>query len=266
MLIWGGVDGGNLLSDGAAYAPETDSWRKLPEAPLLGGAGYLSAWTGSEWLIVEAGSEANPDANSGRSAAYDPATDRWRALPVAPFPPGWAATGTWTGSLFVIVRIGAEGPFGGAQYNPANDEWTPIPGNPALVESSTYPFATWTGDEVLLARDVIQTSAGVEEGTAAWAYDPSTFEWSEKAPPPIGLGYGPPAVIGDHVVFYAPNGRQGWVYRPSLDTWLPLPRIDDRDREFWSATAVLSAVIVWGGSDPAGEAGSEGIVIEVPGS
>jgi hypothetical protein len=264
LLVWGGLAGdGVALADGAAYAPETDTWRILPASPLMGGAGYVAAWTGTEWLTVEAGSEADTDANSGRGAAYDPATNRWRVLPDAPLPGGWAAAAAWTGTVMVIVRVGSGGPSGGAQYDPSTDAWTPIPANPALTEGQTYPFATWAGGEVLLTREVIQTSRGAQDRNEAWGYDPSTLTWREKAPPPISLAYSAPAVVGDRVVFYAPHGRQGWVYRPSLDSWLPMPRIEDRGREFWSATAISdSSVVVWGGSNPAGDATSEGLVLE----
>ncbi|HEY9476045.1 MAG TPA: hypothetical protein VIS06_19625, partial [Mycobacteriales bacterium] len=50
MIIWGGCCGGTEAG-GAAYDPATDSWRRLPPAPLA--ARYaVGAWTGRELVLA----------------------------------------------------------------------------------------------------------------------------------------------------------------------------------------------------------------------
>lgn len=93
-MIWGGSgdqvtekDGSahsELLTDGAAYNPATNSWRKLPKSPLAGRYGQASFWTGSEMLVVDGltfssdGSGQSPKVS--QAGAFDPATGKWRTF------------------------------------------------------------------------------------------------------------------------------------------------------------------------------------------
>jgi hypothetical protein len=236
MLVWGGLNtDGRPAADGAAFNPATNEWRTLPRSPLQGCASFAAAWTGEEWLIVDAGAAADPERPTGQGAAYRPETDSWRELSPARIGPGWASVAVWTGESFVVVRLRDRGAGGGVQYDPGLDEWIPIPTNPDLT-IQTLPFATWTGQAVLVARDAVQTSAGVTSGPAAWKYDPAAMTWGQLADPPGKLPYGPPVRAGDSVVFYAPGGRAGSAHSVTDDRWSMLPTIHDREREGWSAT------------------------------
>lgn len=78
MVVWGGSSGGTGedrvgLSDGAAYDPETDTWRKIAETP-----------TASDYL----GSPVLPGLGTvivfgvdGRPYEYDPEANKWYELP-----------------------------------------------------------------------------------------------------------------------------------------------------------------------------------------
>jgi hypothetical protein len=79
MIIWGGNNRTGSLIDGAALNPATGDWRPIaaPPFPLP----YpIAVWTGHE-MLVTARTRSTTDE---RAAAYDPATDRWRALPEIP--------------------------------------------------------------------------------------------------------------------------------------------------------------------------------------
>lgn len=257
VLIWGGLGPDGELADGAAYDPATDAWRRLAPSPLRGGAEFVGAWTGEEWLLVEANAADEQQSPSGKAAAYNPTTDTWRQIADAPLQPGWAATATWTGTTLTVIRFANAGPSGGAQYDPQLDTWTPIPDNQELGLQG-YPFATSTDSGLLVTRGTIQTSAGVQAGPAAWLYEPTQMAWRSVAAPPDALPYGPPVLAGNLVIYYAPDGAPSWAYSPADDRWLAMPIADDRFREFWSTVWTGQAVLVWGGSNPGGSTTTDG--------
>jgi N-acetylneuraminic acid mutarotase len=98
MIVWGG-QGGPSLSDGAAYDPETDSWRGLPAAPLAGRHWASVVWTGRAMLVW--GGYDNEHAFED-GAAYEPAANTWRLLPPAPISGRCHNSAVWTGDEFVL--------------------------------------------------------------------------------------------------------------------------------------------------------------------
>ncbi|MGH2455562.1 MAG: hypothetical protein ACRDHD_04825 [Candidatus Limnocylindria bacterium] len=245
MLIWGGVvPGFEPIASGAAFDPAADTWRLLSESPLPGGVGQVSAWTGSEWIIVEAGAAGDVERDSGRATAYNPETDTWRPIPRAPIPDGWASTAVWTGNEFLIIRIGTDEDTSGTAYAPALNAWTAIPANPALTELDTFPLSVWVGDAVLLFGG---------EPASVWEYHPADRTWQEAARLPEGLtNVVAPVWTGVHVVFYQPGGRPSYAYTPETRTWTELPAAPDRNRENWQAAWTGREILVWGGSNPHG--------------
>jgi hypothetical protein len=75
-----------VLDDIAPEGPGT--WSVLPEAPIDPRFYAATAWTGDE-MIVWAGASADRLSAFVDGAAYNPATDSWRTLPV----PGWGHPG-----------------------------------------------------------------------------------------------------------------------------------------------------------------------------
>lgn len=88
VLVWGGArvtwpqdltagsfraEDWELLADGAAFDPASDTWRPMPAAPLSARVRPSAAWTGQE-LLVWGGADEQGAANDG--AAYDPAARR----------------------------------------------------------------------------------------------------------------------------------------------------------------------------------------------
>jgi Kelch motif protein len=118
VLVWGSAnekfDGvGNGPTDGAAYNPLTNRWRRLSTAPLEPRLGWRAVWANGR-LVVWGGvtwRSLPPDRVDGRAlepvyygdgAAYDPKTDTWEKLPAAPLAPRAEHTMVWTGSEILV--------------------------------------------------------------------------------------------------------------------------------------------------------------------
>ena len=123
MFVWGGQVGYDVAqethisaADGAAYNPTTDTWRRLPDAPIEAGQGCCAMWTGDEVVILGAGSPGP------QAAAYDPETNEWRRLGD---PPGLPEGDTfWTGeTILSMVRMGPDEPLSLLRYDLSTDEW-----------------------------------------------------------------------------------------------------------------------------------------------
>jgi len=135
VLLWGGdTAAGTEVGKGAAYDPTTNTWRALPLSPLRAKTLPASVWTGRFFIVIGGSAAGSLPAPGPGAAAYDPVTNMWTALPVAPlYPPGPSSpTFTadqredgavfWTGVAVVLV--------GGLDYRqqaPRADgiEWTP---------------------------------------------------------------------------------------------------------------------------------------------
>lgn len=122
------------LARAAAFDPGRNAWRRIAAPPALGGT---AAWDGRELLLIGPGGDGRlsfaydrgtnrwrrlaslPSTRSGVAAvwtgtrlvlwggpaqglAYDPARDRWAALPRAPLAGRFGPTGVWTGRSLVV--------------------------------------------------------------------------------------------------------------------------------------------------------------------
>jgi hypothetical protein len=140
------------------------AWRRMARAPF-GAVGAPGGWTGSELIVVD-------PQQKRRAAAYDPATDTWRAIARPPWKVGTYSPAYWTGSELVFVeRRGADG-RGLAVYDPAADSWR-----------TTAPAPMGSIDGSVWADGVIVVASGGDLATAA--YDPATDTWSGLPPIPI---------------------------------------------------------------------------------
>ncbi len=98
----------------------------------------------------------NPAAQR-RGGVYDPATDRWRPLPLAGDPtPRTSFSGVWTGTELVVwggwAGLSSSNVLAtGGRYNPATDAWRPTSsanGPGARMKASVV----WTGEEMIVER------------------------------------------------------------------------------------------------------------------
>ena len=111
MIVFGGIGCGDsgsgpaLCQGGGRYDPVADRWDSLSpfDAPSAR-TGHSAVWTGHE-MIVWGGQSAQCQYGSACAdgAAYDPDTDRWRALAVPPFVgPRAMHVAVWTGTAMLV--------------------------------------------------------------------------------------------------------------------------------------------------------------------
>jgi len=127
LLVGGGTPRGGglrLVTHGFAYNPATNRWRRLPSMGQ-GRVGQVAVWTGRQ-LLVWGGetSRAGVRVAPPRGVAYDPAHNRWSALPTSPLRGRVSPTAVWTGRQMIVwggQSIGNATPHSfsdGAAYTP----------------------------------------------------------------------------------------------------------------------------------------------------
>jgi len=152
MIGWGGGCCGDADAGGAAYNPDTDTWRKLAPSPLAAEQRPTGAWTGRELVLfvsgVDAASGKPSPARYARAAAYNPATDTWRRI--APLPERRnGATAVWTnGEIVIVGGMNGQGvrASAGLAYNPVSNHWRRL----AAVAGHTEGASVWTGKRLLI--------------------------------------------------------------------------------------------------------------------
>jgi hypothetical protein len=242
LLLWGGytpvtgarADGAMRPGDGLAYDPAAGGWRRLlppPGVPLE--RAHAAGWTGTELLVVDAGTWP-PFADRLRGAAYDPAADRWRRLAPSPrLDRGELLERTvlWAGTrLLVWSFLDRPGPAAAAPgepdtvdlwaYDPAADRWTVLASpsartRPLLARSSL----AWTGSEIL----AVQHTSVLRPDPAPFAgrYDPDRDRWAPIADPPLRVDFrAPGALVWTGAALVAGGSH---AYDPTGDRWWPLP-------------------------------------------
>ena len=104
LFIGGRRAGASALSaDGVAFNPATGHWRRVP-AMELARAQFAVAWTGRQ-LLVWGG--LTGDGRTGwkvppHGVAYDPAANRWSAIPMSPLRGRGSPTAAWTGNQMIV--------------------------------------------------------------------------------------------------------------------------------------------------------------------
>lgn len=237
-IVWGGTDmtarGNGLLSDGAAYNPETDRWRVIRPGPLTERSAHLAVWTGTEMLIW-GGHRANyiepPD-----GAAYDPETDRWREMADGPLEWEPNAAGAWTGIEWVIAATSREDVTKVAAYDPAADTWRTLPSIDAQFGHEKHLI--WADAQLILLDQSARLSRLPDEAG----------EWIAVAPLRGGFPVYPTVewtgvhVIGIASQFLGTDQPRYWQFLvgwdPNSDTWPSLPaapaNLLSADRLVWA--------------------------------
>jgi hypothetical protein len=176
LFIWGGYTGRDNKSDGAYLDSTTNTWRKLPRAPLAADRGdAIGVWTGREVVVLNGVDEV-------RAAAFDPVAFTWRELPD---PPLANAANAMNRAFFVdgaviVIGVATEGdgkaPSQVARLDLATSKWTPLANPP--VEFSSFFEAASTGEEII----VVGHRPNMKDegcGSMLLAYRPSANTWRE---------------------------------------------------------------------------------------
>ncbi len=235
MLVVGGYHEGAVLSeepvqDGAAYNPSTDTWRRLPDAPIVVASGAEAVWTGDELVVV--GGITVP-----KAAAYSPDTNEWR--PLADPPDNSPGSLMWAGQAALMATQDANGPTGPSslvRYDPGADEWQ-------TVDDKRYAYlvAVPDGDGEVRSVVALPTELGApvtmldRTGTITGTLpghpgDPEIYGTVIQAG--LGRAYADQGMwIGDEALFwiqgsdspYGPLQRPApWALDPETGTWREL--------------------------------------------
>jgi hypothetical protein len=112
----------------ATFESRQMRWRVAADPPVhVPHRPVALAWTGTEVIVV-----GGRDGDPRRGVAWDPPTDRWRALPDMPDTITEGGS-TWTGSELVIIGADldgsnrANGPTVVVAYNPESNVWRRLP-------------------------------------------------------------------------------------------------------------------------------------------
>jgi hypothetical protein len=261
LLVWeqdwsGRTPGGR----GAAYNPATNRWRPLaPNALPADSTPAVTVWDGHEVLLWTA---SRPDGTTRPvktyQAAYNPATNTWRAVPAGPLDVT-NASGTWDGSEFVIVGWlynAGNGvfPTGGdhvaAAYNPETNAWRSIPRPPwdPAERSSTLTLA-WTGSEVVAYTYSLHSAT----------YNPATNAWQALSDLPLAARECNPSSASVNGVVLASYCGQEAQFDSAVRRWATLtsPIRAESDQQ---VTAAGPSYVIWGaapGTAPTANATTE---------
>jgi N-acetylneuraminic acid mutarotase len=180
---WGGGCCGDAQSNGAAYNPVTDTFRKLSRSPLGASQRPLGAWTGRELILFVSGFDADGKAlpaRFARAAAYDPAKNSWRRI--APMPeagPRFAGTAVWDGHDVLVAGTGAKAQSMLA-YNPGANRWLRLAPLPAARVGAA---AVWTGRQLFLWGGQMPGASTILGNGVA--YDVALNRWSSVPAAPL---------------------------------------------------------------------------------
>ncbi len=243
MILWGGTsDSGRAYSDGAALNPVTETWRSIADGPLDGRSGHIAVWANNEMIVWGGlGATGSPTRTAyADGAAYDPATDSWRALVDPPLTGGGRYAAVWTGSEVVIVG-GADQDYGAdgqvpatrygeaAAYDPSTDTWRSLPGPPVDL---SFAEAHWTGTSVLVVGGQAFNSPQFQNRRGdllAAALDPASGTWEEL--PPAAISAQATETVWAHGELYAlsyqPELDGARVWNPETNTWRDIPGLPE---------------------------------------
>jgi hypothetical protein len=224
-IVWGGTCCAGTTRSGALFNPVTNTWRTIPDAPFQSRAGVEGAWTGKE--LVLAGGWAGHGAGGGfkDGAAYNPATNKWRPIPLMPRREG-GAVAVWDGTEILFLggnRPGATGPpAAGLAFNPAINTWRKLP---PMAYPRTRFAAVWTGHQLLVWGGLTGPSQAPVLPPHGEAYNPATNQWTALPQAPLHGRSVATAVWTGHSMIvwggWAPNGQTG---TPFTDGAIYTPR------------------------------------------
>lgn len=251
MLIVGGTDqppcpptadcagpsDDQFLSDGAAYDPGSDTWRRIAEAPRS--MVYAQAvWTGSELIVVVPSLPPQREGDIGQPAttlAYNPRTDSWRMMD-PPFPGGGRLLSGGEGAPIVAWRSEETGSAGDALLDPESGSWSELPADPfPATFDRSY---TWDGQDLVFTALL---SSGVDDESQDYyqmaRLDPYTRDWSIVGQTPVAFGEAAWFVQNGALVnptqdwYYDGLEHSGGVYDLTTRKWRNVPEPDETSGE-----------------------------------
>lgn len=252
VLIWGGYDIGappfRVAATGAAYDPNTNSWRTLPPSPLSARANMQAVWTGDAMLIL-GGSPAVMTYYDTDGALYNATSNTWQAVSAVPKPAGhgidWVLTTQFGDDLLAWSTWSVTTPNGPGStsisagvdfysYNEQSATWQTLGPQPAPVPD---PLQAIPAGHDVVVRGVSYycgPCTGPPPAEVSAFYDPATNSWTPIASDPIGIVRPQSAWTGDAIVSVglaaessspsqSTSPGDGTAYDPKQQKWYQLP-------------------------------------------
>jgi hypothetical protein len=211
------------FTDGASFDPTAGTWRMLPDA--VSPAGHGIEWATAvmtdhdllAWSLWAAHAQTDPGirtaSGGGELYRYDPAADRWSAVPSAPGAFADVLEAFWTGTEIVARGFGSwcdcrgpSGPEATSTYRPASNTWTALPPDPLGAD---HQLSAWTSGG-LLSFDGNGEYGSVRPGDAStWSL--ATNTWTRLPSAPFGCRGGDehPTFLGGAVAWWCPQSASG---------------------------------------------------------
>jgi len=265
-------------ADGAAYDPDQDSWRTIPDAPIPLRYYYRAAMAGDTLVVF-----ATPDKGDGlghRWYAYDASDDAWRVLPDPPHrarDPG--SLSTWQDEVYALDHANRV-----MVLDLSTDTWSVLPASPetpairgwsSVVGTDLGPVVTgrvsrteqraeifegqqwrrfedpipgapwwhWTGERLVVPDPQVGGQGEPSGGTL----DVHTGEFAELAnAPDTGSATGSLGNSADGPLM----ASFGYLYDDRDGSWTPIPPLRDT---LTQASGVIAGdrLVVFGGFDSA---------------
>lgn len=183
-------------------------WEALPPPPLVAGAPLAVLVTDAAVLVWQ----ESPNSKAGvEGAGWDPAAQRWAALPSAPAALRRPVSAAWTGSQAVLLGAWLGGGNQAATpqavavaWDPATRAWAALPDTRLSPQASAL---VWQGDR-LVAWDYLLAARALSPGADAWQpLPPLPLETRECYPSALATQAGTIASYCDQL---ARLDAEGW--------------------------------------------------------
>jgi hypothetical protein len=265
MVVWGGGDNAagaapHAADDGAAFDPATNSWRRIPPAPIPATAAATALWADGEVVIlggIAAGDEVGQ--SPATAAAYQPATNQWRRLPDLPLPAGsklFGVEGVVVGSKVIVfaqwnrlIDLGSGRSTASSgtdiyELDPRSGSWRPAPSSAGAPSLGVIDPVS-SGSQILAIENShcpVCRGPGPVFPAPSLIYDPTAGTWQPMQPGPVDAESSVAVWTGDALVRFNPTTLRGGVagpgtgdsnglvpgdtaaWDPHTDTWTRLPR------------------------------------------
>jgi hypothetical protein len=233
------------LADGAAFDPQTATWRRIADAPV--------PFEWAEGLVMETTAYLWIPGNPGRPSAepaflaYRIEENRWEELPFPSGDPG-RFHGIVTAGDRIVAYTGSDeqGEQPDLVFDPAAGSWSELPPDP--LSPSFDRSMAWSGRELVLFDHELVPNPGSEEPavTRAAALDVETGSW-RRLPNSEILASGPWVLANGRLVNPMLGGADGgevnnWgrtypyggILDPASGRWSALPDPPDGEEDFGS--------------------------------
>lgn len=253
LIVWGGRNirwdrtgegptPVEMFADGAAFDPDSGSWRVLADSPLAPRGDHGAVWNGRRLIVFGGGATDQFESEFSwfdlrhDAAVYDPATDSWSTI-ASPDRIGPLVGAHWTGERIVYWtgHLGEQAPGSwlppGAVWDPATGDWEPMT-TPPFLQRRDSTVTVWADElEAMITWGGAIGEGGNRHFPDGAAYDPDTNSWQPLAGADLGARAGHIAAwTGDQLIIWGgiddgseADGVPGVSSQPRADgaAWQP---------------------------------------------